>query len=272
MGNTITQVIKEQQEKNNAEVTEALQNMHKMLINKIEATTSQMENAAIEDKSLPIVAVVDKAQKYKIKVTAATSDQISEVLDEILSGDFLDGIKRLVKVGLDQFLGNVSEGETEKRDFHVVFANNSLLRIDYMMYKYEFSSKGIRDEIQNLFCYYLQVGVLDLQKVNPQVLLYELTRAIGESKLGDVEKRLRNLAVFAKDLYKIIHELDRAALGSLSGSGASKLDEPLVISEKPQEKATKLKAILSRYHQQRHAPFFKRIQGGDPSSDGSDDS
>ena len=266
MGNSITQAIKEQQEKNDAEVTETLQTMHKMLINKIAATASQMENAAIEDKSLPIVAVVDKAQKYKIKVSAATSDQVSQALDEILSGDFLDGIKRLVKVGLDQLLGNVSAGETERRDFHVVFANNSLLRIDYMIYKYEFSSKGLKDEMQNVFCYYLQVGVLDLQKVNPQILLYELTRAIGETKLADAEKRLENLAVFAKDLYKIIHELDQAAIGSLVGPGSFLLGNvPMSAEEK--EKARKM-AVLARYHQHKHAPFFKRNHGGSSPSGG----
>lgn len=89
-----------------------------------------MENEAIEDKTLPIVAIVDKSMKYLIKVSSKTSDEVSNAIDEILSGDFLAGLKSVIKVGLDAMLGNVSAGITEKRDFHVVFANNSLLRID----------------------------------------------------------------------------------------------------------------------------------------------
>ena len=142
-----------------------------------------MENSAVEDKSLPIVAVVDKSMKYSIKVSSATSEEVGKAIGEVLKGDFLSGVTDLITVGLNAMLGNESVGETEKQDFHVVFANNSLLRIDCMFYKYEFSSKGLIDKAQNIFCYYLQVGVLDLEKVDPQILLYELTKAVGESSL-----------------------------------------------------------------------------------------
>lgn len=259
MGTSISTAIKEQQEKNDQEVTETMQMMHKMLVNKIAATSSKMENDAIEDKSLPIVAVVDKSQKYKIKVSEAPSQEITDAIGEVLKGDFLDGLKNLISVGLSQMLGNASAGETEKVDFHIVFANNSLLRVDYMMYKYEFSSKGIIDKVKNVFCYYLQVGVLDLEKVNPQILLYELTRAIGETRLPDAAKRLQNLTVFAKDLYKVVHELDKSAVGSLEVESKPNTlaggNTPGCVYDKEQKRK---KAILTRYHQHKHAPFFKR--------------
>jgi len=113
MGTAISTAIKEQQEKNDQEVTETMQMMHKMLANKIAATSSKMENDAIEDKSLPIVAVVDKSQKYKIKVSSAPSQEINDAIGEVLKGDFLDGLKNLIGVGLRQMLGNASAGETE---------------------------------------------------------------------------------------------------------------------------------------------------------------
>ena len=263
MGNAITSAIKEQQEQNNQEATETMQMMSKMMVNRIAATSAKMENDAIEDKSLPIVAVVDKAQKYKIKVTSAPAKEIEDAIGEVMKGDFLGGLKDLITVGLNQMLGNTSAGETEKVDFHIVFANNSLLRIDYMMYKYEFSSKGIVQEVKNVFCYYLQVGVLDLEKVNPQILLYELTRAIGETRLPDAAKRLQNLALFAKDLYKVLHELDKSAVGSLEVVPS----KPNTFSGGAEEKEQKRKkAILTRYHQHKHAPFFKRRASGSSGS------
>lgn len=42
MGNSITQAIKEKQEENDAEVTETLQMMHKMMENKIAASSSKV--------------------------------------------------------------------------------------------------------------------------------------------------------------------------------------------------------------------------------------
>ena len=220
MGN-IADKIKEQQEKNNAETTEKLQTIHKMMVDKIGATSAKMQNEAIEDKSLPIVTVVDKSQKYKIKVTSAPDPAITGAIGELMSGNFLAGITSLITVALNEFLGNTSAGETEKVDFHVIYANNSLLRIDYMMYKYEFTSSGLKSEFQNAFCYYMQVGVLDLEKVNPQILLYELTRAIGEDNLPSAAKHLQGLAVFAKELYTTIHQLKNAALGGGGESGGS---------------------------------------------------
>ncbi|XP_078375436.1 uncharacterized protein LOC144658827 [Oculina patagonica] len=220
MGN-ILDTIKQQQDANNAEMMEKLQTVHKMMVDKIAATSAQMQNAAIEDKSLPIVTVVDKSQKYKIKVTNAPDQAISGAIGELMSGNFLSGLTSLITVALNQFLGNTSAGESEKIDFHVIYANNSLLRIDYMLYKYEFTSSGLKTQFQNAFCYYMQVAILDLEKVNPQVLLYELTRAIGEDNLPSAAEHLQSLAGFAKQLYSTVHQLKTAAItegGSESGS------------------------------------------------------
>ena len=219
MGN-IADTIKEQQDKNDAETSEKLQTIHKMMVDKIAATSAKMQNDAIEDKTLPIVSVVDKSQKYKIKVTSAPDQAISDGIGELLSGNFLGGLKSLITVGLNEFLGNTTAGETEKIDFHVIYANNSLLRLDYMMYKYEFASRGLKTNYKNAFCYYMQVGVLDLEKVNSQILLYELTRAIGEQNLPEAAQHLEGLAVFAKELYKTVHELKTAAItGDVAPSG-----------------------------------------------------
>ena len=211
MGN-ITDKIKEQQEKNDAEVSEKLQVIHKMMTDKITAISSKLQNEAIEDKSLPIVSVVDRSQKYKVSVTSVPNQEISNGIGELLSGNFLSGLKSLISVALNEFLGNASAGETEKIDFHVIYANNSLLRLDYMLYKYEFTSTGLKSNYKNAFCCYMQIGVLDLEKVNSQILLYELTRAIGEENLPEAAQHLEGLAKFAKELYSTIHQLKTAAI------------------------------------------------------------
>lgn len=96
----------------------------------------------------------------------------------------------MLKGALNTVLGSSFGGEMEKQDFHVVFAKNSLLRIDYLIYKYEFSSKSIKKIAKNAFSYYLQAGVLDLEKVSPQVLRYEISMAIEENQIAEVEEQL----------------------------------------------------------------------------------
>ena len=225
MGNSIMNAMKEQQEKNNLETKEQLDMLHKMMVNKLAGASGQMKDEALQDKSLPIVAVVDISEKYTVSVKNVPDPEITKSVKEILSGDFIAGLVSLLTVALNQFLGNTSAGETEKKDFHVIFANNSLLRVDYILYKYTFSSKGLKDEFQNGFCYYSQIGVLDLKKVNPQILLYELTRAIGEDNIEKVTSQLKQLSGFGKELYGVINDLAEAAEDPDKGSQEKEDDE-----------------------------------------------
>ena len=224
-----------------------------------------MENSAVEDKSLAIVAVVDKSMKYSIKVSSATSEEVGKAIGEVLKGDFLSGVTDLITVGLNAMLGNESVGETEKQDFHVVFANNSLLRIDCMFYKYEFSSKGLIDKAQNIFCYYLQVGVLDLEKVDPQILLYELTKAVGESSLPGASRHLKELNAFAKGLYSAINEMGRAAVGEVEGSPSIVIANSMLSAKEKEER--RKKAIVARYYRHKHACFFEETVQEEDSSE-----
>jgi len=85
---------------------EKLQKVHKMMVDKTAATSAQMQYAAIdyEDKSLPIVTVVDKSQRYKIKVKEAPDPAIAGAIGEPMIGTFLQGITSLIKVALNEFL------------------------------------------------------------------------------------------------------------------------------------------------------------------------
>ena len=128
IGTSISKEIKKRQDDNDAEIAETLQTMHKMIVNK---NCCQMDNDTISEKSVPIAAVVDKVEKYMIKVSSAPSPDVQAAVNEVLKRDFLGGMISLISVGIDQMLGNASARETKKVDFHTVFANKILLRIDY---------------------------------------------------------------------------------------------------------------------------------------------
>lgn len=75
---------------------------------------NKMQNDAIENNGLPIVAVVHNSTKYKIKVSITLSQEIKVAIGELLEGDFLDRLKNLISVGLILMLGDASAGEKEK--------------------------------------------------------------------------------------------------------------------------------------------------------------
>lgn len=210
MGNSI-EAKKQEQEENDAKAKEMLNTMNNLMTQKCAATSAQFKDAAVADPTLPIVAVVDKTEKYMLNVKSVANDDVTSGLGEVLSGQFITGLGDMISGSIQVFLGDTSEGQSEETDFHVVYANNSLLRVDYLMYKYNFSSQGILSKYENAFCYVMQIGVLDLEKVNPQILLYEMTKTIGQDNLKEAAADLDQLAQFAKELYSTIRDLNDAA-------------------------------------------------------------
>ena len=210
MGQLISNFVKESEELHEAEVVESLQLLQKFVSAKLEAQAAKLEAEAFEDKSLPIVATVKKVETYLVKVETAPSADIKKSIEDIFQGEFLDGFQHLVTAAVNELLGNTLAGEKEFSSFQVVFANNSLLRIDFYIYKYDFSSEGLREKIQNAFCYVVQVGVLDLKKVDPQVVLYELDKSIGTGNIPDAIAKIKQEVKFMEELYKLIDNLGEA--------------------------------------------------------------
>ena len=103
-GTIIPKEIKKRQDDNDAEIAETLQMMHKMIVNK---NCCEMDNDDISEKSLPIAEVVDKVEKYKIKVSSAPSPDVQATINEALKRDFLSEMIWLI-------LGNATARELRK--------------------------------------------------------------------------------------------------------------------------------------------------------------
>ena len=210
MGQVISNFIEESEKRNEAQVVEPLQLLQKLVSAKLEAQAAKLEAEAFEDKSLPIVATVKKVETYLVKVETAPSADIKKSIEDIFQGEFLDGFQHLVTAAVNELLGNTLAGEKEFSSFQVVFANNSLLRIDFYIYKYDFSSEGLREKTQNAFCYVVQVGVLDLKKVDPQVVLYELDKSIGTGNIPDAIAKIKEEVKYMEELYNVIDHFGEA--------------------------------------------------------------
>ena len=190
--------------------------METLLGNKLEAIQFRLEQKGSQVTAhLPLVAVVERVQRMSITITHAAAGEVSRVVDDTFGKGFLEGIKSLVNAGLRKLLENASPGEKEDSGFCVVYSNNSLLRVDYYMYKYDLTSTGVVKEMSNGFLYFAQIGVLDLEKVNPQVLLYELTKSVGTDNFAGMTKQLWIADRFHQSLYGRQYEV-REDYGALT--------------------------------------------------------
>lgn len=233
MGTSISKKLEEQQKNKDEKAVEELQMLQEMMVNKVAAARAEMREKALKDANVPIVAFVDTSEKYSVDVSNAPDDAITTSIKEMFGGNIIQGLVSLIGVALNQFLGNTQAGVSEQNDYHIVFSDNALLRIDVMSYKYEFSSKGVEDERRNGFCYCTQAAVVDLKKVSPEVLLYELTRTIGQENIPDAVKQLHSMAEFGEQLYQVVNELNTAAEKTLpdSDDGAGRKKQIINASE-----------------------------------------
>ncbi|KAL9984104.1 hypothetical protein ACROYT_G006364 [Oculina patagonica] len=215
MGQAVSAAVKTLtagEEENKADAIEELGNLQRMVKAKLEAESSKLDKAAFDDPRLPILAVVNRDEKYLLDVKSAPNADIQKCLNNVIGGEFLKGVQNVLSVALGELLGNTAAGEQEKRAFHVVFADNGLLRVDCYMYKYNFDLKGLKEKHESIFGYFIQVGVLDVMKVAPQILLYELTRSVGDSdKLKEARRELKEIATFTEELYDIVSSLQKSS-------------------------------------------------------------
>lgn len=109
---------------------------------------------------------------------------------------------------VNELLEDTSATEQERSGSHVVFANSSFLRVNYYLYKYEFSCKDLKALFKNAVCFMMQVGLLDIKNTSSNLLINELNSTIGTNAASlKLSKRIRQRASFMSFLYKRITHL-----------------------------------------------------------------
>lgn len=172
----------------------------------MDAQSERMQAKALEDTRLPIVAIVDTLKNSHISAHDGVGQGVNKVVDNLFNGDFLKGLKNALTTAVNTFLGNAEAGRDEMSEFYVVFEKNALLRVEVYCYKYQFSSEALKKHGSSMFCYVAQIAVLDAMTTNSQVILYEVTKSIGdkmEDALALLEKDSKFVEKFMEKLKKL---------------------------------------------------------------------
>ncbi len=97
-------------------------------------------------------------------------------------------------------MGNTSFGEQEEKMFFVFPENYAIVRVDVKCYKYQFSSKGIIANSQNVFCYTMCKSIVDHTKLTIDELLYMVTEMAGAENIEKIEAFIIQL----KNIWKML--------------------------------------------------------------------
>ena len=215
MGISVSTVLEGNEVQSDIKTICELYSLERKISRKLEEQTWKLYLNALHDECLPIVCAVDKKQKLLLNVDSVASDEIKKKVNEVLLGDYLEELIKLLSEKLNNVLRNTTTGDEESLITHVVFANKSVLRIDLFVYHRRFRLSESLCEYNNILAYFVQVGLLDITKARPQVLIYELTRATELDKLREASNNLLAQAKYIARLYDALHHLATATTGKL---------------------------------------------------------
>ena len=191
---------------------EHLRLIQQMMIAKCEGQAKKMKVEAFKDKRFPILAVVEKTEKFFVRAEKVAAEEIERHISGVIDSEFLGGFINTVSGAVNDLLKDATATEQQRSGSHVVFANSSFLRVNYYLYKYEFSSRGLKAMFKNAVCYMLQVGVLDIKNTDSNLLINELNSTIAGTNAVTLKlsKRVRQKAFDMRFLHNQITHLQSA--------------------------------------------------------------
>ena len=196
MGQNLGEHITEKESAGEYERALKLRKIEQVVRQRFEEKKATLYIGALNDECLPIVCAVDKFYDFLYVKDVTDASGIQTIMNKHLRGKykakFVDLIKSVVK--------NVLKKKSAESYMHVVYANMSFLRIDYYIY--------FTDD--TLF-YFVQVGVLDMERVRLPVLIYELTRATRPTHLKELVVKAKETAKYSRILHPTLNYLADAA-------------------------------------------------------------
>ena len=214
MGISLSTALEESKGNSNDNTIYELHLLERNVLRKLEEQASKLHITALNDECLRIVCAVDKKQTMVLKIDVVPKIyQVRQSLNELLRGDYLEELVVLLTEKLNNVLDSAIMGDKERLFTYVVFANESILRLDFFVYYRSLLSNESLKDYNNILAYFIQVGLLDILKARPQVLIYELTRATEADKINDACEKLKARENCTRKLGFILQYMGKISTG-----------------------------------------------------------
>ncbi|CAG8544717.1 1628_t:CDS:2 [Paraglomus brasilianum] len=149
----------------------------------------ELLNPPSNNHMVRIETVVDRVQDIHVNASINSdelSKQINNTLDSLFSGHIGAALKMAVLTTVKTFIGRSEAGDSQLRDYHVFVQDNALVRLDLMLYKYNFSSDNVLRSVNTVNAYLFYKSIINHEEVSRDLMVYEITRFVtGYLKAGD---------------------------------------------------------------------------------------
>ena len=130
------------------------------------------------------VVEVHRRVEFKHERSPKTFDDVLDAtlnnsLKDVFSEHGQQTIKDHIKAAVDSFFSKDSVGEAKERNVIMLWDKNILLRIDYFLWRYNFSNRKIFEHVDAVFGYTVVKRVVDPATVSPEILSHAIPQAVS---------------------------------------------------------------------------------------------
>lgn len=225
MGQNISEVRKEAEKadvKDKQEMQQRLQILEKMVNGRLENKSMEILSGERGDQEIHAGTIVKTHNQINITQSSRESQKLSDAIGDFFDSKWMGGLEKMVQLAFEAVLGNEAMGEYEMTDMMIVWSTNALLRCDAYYYRWNFVSKGVINEAEGVVGIILVKRVIDVTKVDPQVLTWAISeQASKQGSSADEASEMIDSAM--KTLEKVVQfqaKMKQVEIGSGVGKSS----------------------------------------------------
>ncbi|MDV5142874.1 hypothetical protein R1T08_00660 [Streptomyces sp. SBC-4] len=194
-----------------------------------EARRDEFREEAMLLAAAPPGPVRIKADPYDFRydmfmqVKTAPDDQITNIIDSIFGGsdpDFKKLAGNLLKSALNVLLGNVSTGISQKVNSFLTLDGDNIIRVDSMLWRYNFEYKGLTADAENAFFYGISLSVVKVEEMSDALLRLMVSHMVNQMTWLKTREEKEKERTRLWDLFKSMKDEALPKMQTLSAMSA----------------------------------------------------
>ncbi|OTA81430.1 hypothetical protein M434DRAFT_37533 [Hypoxylon sp. CO27-5] len=199
MGAAISAIYQEMSAADEQERQKARQDLE-VLQKAVEYKLSQFEHRlherflnpdAVAKTQVPGLRALRMSRYSNVGIKGTPEENVSGAIDNYLGtgrtglsseASLKDGFKKIVATTLKEILSNTDAGEHEKDAFFIYVQHNSVVRLDVMLWRWNFTGKGFSDKYENVLGYMICTSVVDVSALKTAEFVYLISEYAGDSE------------------------------------------------------------------------------------------
>lgn len=198
------------------EFEERLQILERMADCRLENEMTKILSGERTDQDIDTGTIVSIQKMVYIKTEIGQSEVVKDVIHQLFCSDRTEGLESVIELSAETVLGNDSAGEYESSDMFIIWSDNALLRCDTYYYRWNFVSKSVIKEVEGVTGCLLMKRVIDITKINPQVLTWAITRManrLNDHRNNESEEKPEDIINQALEVLQNVVKVQRQIKG-----------------------------------------------------------